>query len=92
LTSAKQSVIINEMKTISIRNPIGYLIAAGIKDVENRSWATKYRGPLLIHSSGDEDIVFLEWQDIPKKLHDKEKNKEFWGLMEKYRKKCVYPF
>lgn len=39
------------MKTLSIKNPWGYLIAKGIKDVENRSWPTKYRGEILIHVS-----------------------------------------
>lgn len=37
------------MKTLSIRQPWAALIIAGLKDVENRTWATNYRGPLLIH-------------------------------------------
>lgn len=52
------------MKTLSIRNPGAYLVAFGVKDVENRSWKTNYRGELLIHSSGD----FLDWinlKDLP---------------------------
>jgi hypothetical protein len=39
------------MKTISIKNPHAYLIAKGIKDVENRTWKTSYRGKILIHAS-----------------------------------------
>jgi hypothetical protein len=38
------------MKAISIRQPWAWLIIAGHKDVENRSWATDYRGPLVIHA------------------------------------------
>lgn len=38
-------------KALTIKNPWAYLIAAGIKDIENRSWPTKHRGRLLIHSS-----------------------------------------
>ena len=38
-------------KAISIKQPWAYLICAGIKDVENRTWATKYRGPVYIHAS-----------------------------------------
>ncbi len=38
---------------LSIINPISYLIVAGIKDVENRTWTNNYRGTLYIHSSGD---------------------------------------
>lgn len=37
------------MKAITIRQPWAALIVAGIKDIENRTWTTKYRGPLLIH-------------------------------------------
>lgn len=39
------------MKTLSIRQPWASIICAGIKDVENRTWKTNYRGKLLIHSS-----------------------------------------
>lgn len=38
-------------KALSIRQPWAFLIAAGIKDVENRSWPTKYRGRFFIHAS-----------------------------------------
>ena len=39
------------MKAITIKNPWAYLVAAGIKDIENRTWPTKYRGRVLIHAS-----------------------------------------
>lgn len=38
------------MKALSIRQPWASLIVMGHKDVENRSWSTKYRGPLLVHA------------------------------------------
>jgi hypothetical protein len=38
------------MKTLSVRQPWASLIVSGAKDCENRSWATSYRGPLLIHA------------------------------------------
>lgn len=38
------------MKCLSIRQPWAELLARGIKDVENRSWSTDYRGPFLIHA------------------------------------------
>ena len=38
-------------KAITIKNPWAHLIAVGIKDVENRTWRTKYRGKVLIHAS-----------------------------------------
>lgn len=39
------------MKAISIRQPWAWLIVQGYKDVENRTWRTNYRGPILIHAS-----------------------------------------
>lgn len=39
------------MRAISIRNPWADLIAHGKKTIETRTWATKYRGPLLICAS-----------------------------------------
>ena len=39
------------VKIISVRQPWAYLIVAGYKPVENRTWRTSYRGPLLIHAS-----------------------------------------
>ncbi len=39
------------MKTLSVRQPYAWLLVNGIKDVENRTWNTPYRGPLLIHAS-----------------------------------------
>jgi hypothetical protein len=38
------------MKALSIRQPYAWLIVQGIKDVENRTWRTDYRGPVLIHA------------------------------------------
>lgn len=39
------------MKAISIRQPWAWLIVNGHKDIENRSWHTKYRGQVLVHAS-----------------------------------------
>ena len=38
------------MKALSIRQPWAYLIVNGYKDIENRDWPTRYRGPVLIHA------------------------------------------
>jgi hypothetical protein len=38
------------MKALSIRQPWAWLIAHGYKDVENRTWFSSYKGPLLIHA------------------------------------------
>lgn len=39
------------MKALSVRQPWAWLIVNGYKDIENRSWNTKYRGMVLIHAS-----------------------------------------
>jgi hypothetical protein len=39
------------VKILSIRQPWAHLIVRGAKNIENRSWATKYRGPFLIQAS-----------------------------------------
>ena len=39
------------MKALSIRHPWVDLILAGSKTIEIRTWATRYRGPLLLHAS-----------------------------------------
>jgi len=38
-------------RAISIIQPWAWLISRGIKPVENRTWLTKFRGPVYIHAS-----------------------------------------
>ena len=44
-------------KVLSVRQPYANLICKGIKDVENRSRRTNYRGLLLIHASASMHAV-----------------------------------
>ena len=39
------------MKVIVVRQPWAWLIVNGYKDIENRTWPTRYRGPLIIQAS-----------------------------------------
>ncbi len=39
------------MKALSIRQPWAWLVCAGIKDVENRTWPTPVRGRVQVHAS-----------------------------------------
>ena len=39
------------MKAISLWQPWATLVGLGVKTIETRSWATKYRGPLAIHAA-----------------------------------------
>ncbi|MGV8828230.1 MAG: ASCH domain-containing protein [Breznakibacter sp.] len=51
------------MKTITIKQPWASLICAGIKDIENRTWPTKYRGRVLVHAAAS-------WFNFNKQLPD----------------------
>jgi hypothetical protein len=38
------------MKALTLIQPWATLVALGEKQIETRSWDTKYRGPLAIHA------------------------------------------
>lgn len=46
---------------ISIKQPFADLIVRGFKTVENRTWKTKYTGPLLIHTGATFE---KNWKDF----------------------------
>lgn len=48
------------MKALSIRQPYAYAITMGLKPVENRSWPTNFRGPVLIHAGLKEETHDVE--------------------------------
>ena len=50
------------MKALTISQPFASLIASGEKWVENRSWSTRYRGPLAIHAG--KGIQYLSRDDL----------------------------
>lgn len=61
------------MIALSIRTPWAWMITHAGKDIENRTWRTDYRGPLLIHTGKkpESDLVF-QWIrfkgfDLPEK-------------------------
>ena len=39
------------MKALSVRQPWAWLIIHGGKDIENRSWSTRFRGRVLVHAA-----------------------------------------
>ena len=49
------------MKALSLRQPWAWLVAAGHKDVENRTWSTRFRGEFLIHAAKTFDDAGYEW-------------------------------
>ena len=49
-------------KVLTIRQPWASLIVQNLKDIENRTWKTNYRGPLLIHAAS---FKIKNWDNIP---------------------------
>ena len=45
------------MKALSVRQPWAHLIIHGAKRIENRTWSTDWRGPLLIHASKSDSEI-----------------------------------
>ena len=43
------------LRALSIKQPWAWLILNGIKDIENRTWQTKFRGTILIHAGKQVD-------------------------------------
>ena len=55
------------MKALSIRQPWAWLIVNGHKDVENRTWSTRFRGEFLVHAS--KGMTATEYSDVCRFLH-----------------------
>ncbi|MCW3678662.1 ASCH domain-containing protein [Burkholderia cenocepacia] len=54
------------MKALSVRQPWAWLLVVGHKNIENRTWSTSYRGPLLIHAS--KGMTIAEYVDVRRYL------------------------
>jgi hypothetical protein len=60
------------MKCITVKQPWASLICSGLKDIENRTWKTSFRGRILIHASQkpDYDIIYTNNKGIREVLED----------------------
>ena len=54
------------MKAISVRQPWAWSIIHAGKNIENRTWPTTYRGPILIHAANAMTVKELRtwWQFV----------------------------
>ena len=59
-------------KALTIKQPYASLIVEGIKDIENRTWKTNYRGRILIHAGKDNLIKNLKYGDEITCLNNKQ--------------------
>ena len=64
---AKADSKIKEMKALSIAQPWAECIVSKGKNIENRTWDTKFRGYVAIHASKSKDLSRFEYcQEIYK--------------------------
>ncbi len=71
------------MKALSIKQPWASLIAHGIKDIENRTWKTNFRGKIFIHASADYDKRHRDMSLLYTK-------KQYDSLLEEFQKKSIF--
>ena len=55
---ARWTPALQNLPALAIRQPYAWLVVNGIKDVENRSRRTHYRGKVLIHASLNGALLF----------------------------------
>lgn len=66
------------MKALTVRQPHVFNIFHRDKDIENRSWSTSYRGPLLIHAARK-----IDWSYVDKSIsHDDLNTGVIYGVVE----------
>lgn len=68
------------IKILSLMPPWSWLMTHGIegvpmKDVENRKWATSYRGPVLVHASKNWDAETFGFYAMPKQRWSDDTNR-----------------
>lgn len=61
--TARWTPALQTLPALAIRQPYAWLVVNGIKDVENRSRRTHYRGQVLIHASLNAELLFDDTQD-----------------------------
>jgi len=69
------------MKALSIQQPWAWLIVNGHKDIENRSWGTNFRGPVLIHAGKKMDPDYEDAQDWNWTRIERPDDFEFGGIV-----------
>ena len=58
------------LRALTIKQPWAWAIIFAGKDIENRSWRTRYRGPLLIHAG----MSYRKDATLPRGVHAPSKN------------------
>lgn len=67
------------MKAITIKQPWASLIVSGLKDIENRSWKTNFRGRVLIHAG--KAVSKNGWREMNQRQIDVAANTKMMGAI-----------
>ncbi|MBP8303913.1 MAG: ASCH domain-containing protein [Phycisphaerae bacterium] len=70
------------MKALTIRQPWAWAIIFGGKNIENRSWRTRYRGPVLIHAGAAYDPEVSMPRGVRAPVRDKLQFSALIGVVE----------
>src|SRR5947208_760657 len=49
--------MIEPLRCLAVKQPWAWALVAGVKDIENRTWSTEYRGQIVIQASSSKTIV-----------------------------------
>ncbi len=66
---ARWSPKLKKLRALSLKQPWALLVVNDYKDIENRSWRTNHRGPLLIHASSSNTLLTLDFKDEIKRVY-----------------------
>lgn len=69
------------MRALTIRQPFALLIVDGIKPVENRTWSTNYRGPLLIHAASKPHDIPIRMIEARHRINIDQSRLKFSGII-----------
>ena len=58
------------MEVLTVKQPFAQLICEGVKNIENRTWKTNFRGRVLIHTSAKYNSFFLDEAFTKQQLDD----------------------
>lgn len=57
----RRSATTSDARILSLKQPWAWAVASGKKRIENRTWSTRYRGPVFIHASMTLDRPAIDW-------------------------------
>ncbi len=69
-------------KTLSIQQPYALLAAMGVKDIENRTWKTDYRGRIYIHACSVKSAKNIKYALTPEQKEIVNRNLLIYAFLE----------